>query len=228
MAREAKLSSRLSYCGEQARRFDRDRFLCAMFAPDDRREALFALSAFNFEIARCREVVSEPMLGRIRLQWWREAIGRLYETPGGEGERDHEVLAPLAAAIHTYRLDRDLFDALLDAREQDMADEPPETIDALIDYADGTGGTISQLMVQVLDGPESSALEAARHVGIAWALTGLVRAVPFHAGQRRLYLPSAVLAAHDVTPESVFSRHGRQERAGSDHRHGHRRCPRTA
>src|ERR1041385_2992054 len=54
------------------RRHDRDRYQTALFAPADRREALFALYAFNYEIARVREIVSEPMLGQIRLQWWRE------------------------------------------------------------------------------------------------------------------------------------------------------------
>ena len=60
------------------RRHDRDRFQTALFAPAARREALFALYAFNYEIARVREVVTEPMLGRIRLEWWRENIAAAF------------------------------------------------------------------------------------------------------------------------------------------------------
>jgi phytoene synthase len=61
----------LSAVAELVRRHDRDRYMTALFAPAARREALFALYAFNYEIARVREAVTQPTLGQIRLQWWR-------------------------------------------------------------------------------------------------------------------------------------------------------------
>src|SRR5271156_3271915 len=82
---------RLSPVGALVRRHDRDRFQTALFAPAARREALFALYAFNYEIARVRESVREPMLGQIRLQWWREAIDAAY---AGAASRRHEVAGP--------------------------------------------------------------------------------------------------------------------------------------
>ncbi len=85
----------LSYCAAEVRRFDPDRYLCALFAPPGRREDVFALYAFNVEIARTRESVSEPMLGMVRLQWWRDAIAAIY---GGTPPR-HEVLGASAAAV---------------------------------------------------------------------------------------------------------------------------------
>ena len=76
---------------------------CALFAPADRRETLFLLYAFNHELARAREVASQPTLALIRLQWWREVI---------EGaRRRHEVAAPLGEALDAGRLDAaDLLD----------------------------------------------------------------------------------------------------------------------
>lgn len=76
----------LSYCGRQVRRYDHDRFLTSLFAPAARREGLLALYAFNVEIAKTAEVVSEAMLGQIRLQWWREAIEALYAGAPPEHE----------------------------------------------------------------------------------------------------------------------------------------------
>ena len=55
---------------------DPDRSLAASFAPREARADLFALIAFNVELARIAEIVTEPGLGAIRLQWWREAIDR--------------------------------------------------------------------------------------------------------------------------------------------------------
>src|SRR5260221_11842658 len=85
----------LSYCGQQVRRYDHDRFLTALFAPADRRDDLLALYAFNLEIAKIRETVTEPMLGRIRLQWWRETI----ESFAGHIVRKQAVAEPLADAV---------------------------------------------------------------------------------------------------------------------------------
>ena len=78
-----------------------------LFAPAARREALFALYAFNYEIARVRETVTQPMLGQIRLQWWRENIAAAF----GDGPvRHHPVMEPLAATIREFGLIRDYFD----------------------------------------------------------------------------------------------------------------------
>src|SRR5208282_2178696 len=76
--RGSRRADRLSPVAALVRRHDRDRFQTALFAPAARREALFALYAFNCEIARVRERVTQPTLGQIRLQWWREAIETAY------------------------------------------------------------------------------------------------------------------------------------------------------
>ena len=108
-----------------------------MFAPVGSREALFALIAFNHEVARIPEAVSEPMLGRIRLQWWREVVEAVY---AGAPARRHEVAVPLADAIRACSLDRALLDRLLDARESDLEAEGPPDLAALERYAAATGG----------------------------------------------------------------------------------------
>src|SRR6202045_4412867 len=78
--RRSAKTDRLSPVAALVRRHDRDRFQTVLFAPAARREALFALYAFNYEIARVRESVTEPMLGRLRLEWWREIIAAAYES----------------------------------------------------------------------------------------------------------------------------------------------------
>ncbi|MSO70390.1 MAG: squalene/phytoene synthase family protein [Alphaproteobacteria bacterium] len=183
------------------RRVDHDRFLCALFAPRERQAALFALIAFNHEIARVRETVSEPLLGQIRLQWWREAIAGIYDG----APRRHEVIEPLMAAIRGHGLSRGYFDALIDARARDLDDTPPADMAELIAYAEGTTTPFSALMAKVIGaGGSAESLAAARHAALAFALVGLVRAVPFHASQSRLYLPVDRLAAHGLRPTDVL------------------------
>lgn len=182
--------TRLSYCADLVRRQDRERYLTALFAPAGRREDLFALYAFNLEVAKTAEVVSEPMIGRIRLQWWREAIAGLYDGR----PRTHAVIGPLARAVERRGLPRAPFDRLIDAREADLAGEPPADLAALEAYAEGTAASLFALALGALGSPadEGPPAELAHHLGLAWALTGLARAVPFHARQRRSYLPTTL------------------------------------
>jgi phytoene synthase len=188
-----------AYCLDQVRRFDRDRYLTALFAPAPARADLMALYAFNLEVAKTREVVREPMMGLMRLQWWRDCIAEIYAG----SERHHQVAQPLAAAIRRHGLERAAFEHLLEARESDLEETPPANLPALVDYADATAGGLGLLAAHVLGAAGEQEARAARAVCIAWSLAGLLRAVPFHAHHRRVHLPQDLLAqqgldAHDV------------------------------
>lgn len=192
-----------SYCAEQVRRYDHDRYLCLLFARDERRWALFALYAFNLELAKIREIVSEPIIGQVRLQWWREVIDGIFTGKA----RQHEVIQPLAQAVERYGLSREPFDKLIDARGLDLSDEPPADLAALEDYADGTSATLQASALEILAVEGDAARDAARHTGIAWALTGLIRAVPFHASAGRLTLPKDLSEAAGLDRAEVFRGH---------------------
>ena len=190
----------LSYCGQEVRRHDNDRFLTALFAPAELREDLFALYAFNTEIARTREVVTEPMLGQIRLQWWRESVEGIYE---GQPRR-HEVVTALATAVERGGLSRPLLERLVDAREADLDDAPPKTLACLVNYAESTSSPLVQLALQAADARGEAAMAAGRHVGIAYSLTGILRSVPHLARAHRTRLPADLLAKHGVSEPRLF------------------------
>jgi NADH dehydrogenase [ubiquinone] 1 alpha subcomplex assembly factor 6 len=191
-----------AYCARTLRRQDHDRYLTALFAPPDRRGALFALYAFNQELARARESVKEPLMGLMRLQWWRDALREIAEGR----PRAHAVIRPLAEAIAAHGLELRLLERLVDSRERDMASEPPADLPALLDYADGSSGTLVLLALRVLGRPSPAVEEAGRDLGIAWALIGIARAVPFHAAQRRLYLPADLTAKAGLSAGHLFER----------------------
>lgn len=179
------------------RRHDRDRYQTALFAPAGRREALLALYAFNYEIARVREIVSEPMLGQIRLQWWREVLDA---ACAGAPPRQHPVVLPLAAAIREFALSRRHLERLIDSRERDLADEQPASVGVLEAYAEESSVPLIHLALEVL-WPRAAALdEVARHVGIGYALAGLLRAMPFHAQAGRTYIPADLAEREGLDP----------------------------
>ena len=201
----------LSPLGLEVRRHDRDRFVTALFAPADRRESLFALYAFSAELARIRDSVSEPLLGEIRLQWWRDTVTALFN----DVEVAHPVAIGLGMAIRDHRISRDHLDRLIDARTADLVDDSPADLAALEAYVEGTAGTLAVLAVEALGAREPGAAEAAHHAGMAWGLTGILRATPFRARAGRSVLPADLMEVHRLTVESSGNRF-RLSRHGSD------------
>ncbi|MDD9926553.1 MAG: phytoene/squalene synthase family protein [Rhodospirillaceae bacterium] len=188
------------YCAESVRKNDPDRYLLAMMAPSPVRAGLFALYAFNVEVARTRELVSEPPLGEIRLQWWRDEIEALYAG----GMLRHGISGALRDTVETHELTRASFDRLIDARSADLDDGPPATIADLLRYSEATTGPLLTLALEVVGDRSPDAQQAARHIGTAWSLAGLVRALPYHLRARRQYLPRELTRSHGVKSRDLL------------------------
>jgi phytoene synthase len=178
------------------RRHDPDRFLAALFAPAERRDTLLALYAFNHELARARDVASEPTLALIRLQWWREVV---------EGaRRRHDIATPLAVALDEGRLHAPDLLALIAAREAETEPSLP-TRAAWEAYVRGTAGMLAMAAGRAL-GAEASMLARLAGLGTAYGVAGQLRSVPALAGQGRCLLPEDRLLAHGLTVHDVIAR----------------------
>jgi phytoene synthase len=189
----------LAACEATVRRYDLDRFFAALFAPVSRRPLLFALYAFNYEVARIGEQSREPMMGAIRLQWWRETIEQAREGR----PRAHSVAIGLAEIFSRTAPAEDLFGLLLDAREFDIASDTFADIGELEAYCDATSSGLMRVAALILGGDRSGEVFL-RQAGMAYAMAGLLRAIPFHAARRKLYLPIGLLTAEGLSPDDVF------------------------
>jgi 15-cis-phytoene synthase len=187
-----------TYCAELVRAADRDRFLAALFAPMEHRPALQALYAFNIEVARVREAAREPMPGEIRLQWWSDVLSG---ERAGEAQAN-PVAAALLATIERHRLPAGRLTALIEARRFDLYDEPMPTLADLEAYASDTSSALFSLAARIL-GADAEA--AAGPAGIAYAMTGLVRAFPLHAARHQIYVPVELLDRHHVRIEDILA-----------------------
>lgn len=189
-----------AYCEDLLRREDKDRWLASLFLPAGKRPHVHALYAFSLEVARVRRLVSEPTLGEIRFQWWREVLAG--ERAGEAGA--HPVAAALTDTLRKCDLPAEPLAGLIDARLFDLYDTAMPTLEALEAYAVATAGQLFHLASRVLDDTAAAELsEAAAHAGIAYALTGLMRALPWHAATGQLYLPEDVLRRNGAVAEVV-------------------------
>ena len=190
------------YCERELRGHDHDRYLASLMVSGNTRRALTALYAFNLEIARTREVVTETLLGEMRLQFWRETIDEIYR---GDGARQHPVAQELSWAISNYHLAKEPIDHLLAARHRDLSDEPPASLAELDRYVEATSAGLLEVALGTAGAANETVTQVTRDIGVSFGLSGLLRAVPFHARQRRLYLPTDLLEQADIDRETVFA-----------------------
>lgn len=163
-----------------ARAYERDRYLSALLAAADVRRDLIALAAFAGEIGRIPAYVSEPMMGRIRLQWWRERIEG--GTSGG-----HPVAAALLAAIDRFALPSARLTALIDAHENTLEDAPFADAAALFAYLQETQGTLFACAGLVHGATVAPELIA--DAGLAYGLARHLLELPATLAQGRVLLP---------------------------------------
>jgi NADH dehydrogenase [ubiquinone] 1 alpha subcomplex assembly factor 6 len=199
MADRATERRTLSQCAAAVREHDPDRYLATLFAPADAREALFALYAFDHEITRVRRLVSEPMAGLVRLQWWREALDAI--------AADRPPAHPVVEAVHA-RWDRFLplrprLEAVLDVREQELSAQPPADLAALERRLAASSGEVSLGAMDLLGMADEPGRAAARHLGLALGLVRLLQGLPGDLRRGCVPLPRDLLARHQVDPERL-------------------------
>ena len=184
-------------CEAAVRGGDRDRWLASLFWPQPARRHAHALLAFNLEIARVRETVSQPMLGEIRYQWWRDAIANV--QGGG-----NPVAEALLDTVATFNLDAERLLALIEARSFDLYDDPMPSTLALENYARDIASTLFEAISRIL-APGRLPPAAVDEAGRAYALTGLLRGLPYQVMRGQMFLPADVLAHFQLPAAEVMA-----------------------
>ena len=187
-----------SYCENLVREADRDRFLATLFAPAECRGALFALYAFNVEVSSVRERIREPLAGGLRLQWWKEVLDRTRDAGG------HPTACAMREVVARHALSLAGLHNLLEARIFDLYNEPMPGLAELDAYAHQTSSGLMALAMQIL-GDTTAEPSPAVPAGIAYAITGLLRALPHHSARGQVFVPDELLSRHRIGRETVLS-----------------------
>lgn len=195
------MSAAVADIAQAVRAQDRDRYLSVLYAPEDKRHALFALYGFNAEVASIRDRVSEPLPGEMRLQWWRDVL----EAGTAEAAAGHPLATALIEAMNAHRLPFRAFDAMLEARVFDLYDDPMPSRTDLEGYCGETASALIQLAALILDADDAPKVaNPAGHAGCAQAIAGLIRSIPLHRSRGQCYVPVEILSAAGTTPEAFI------------------------
>lgn len=194
------MDSNYAHCENLLRELNRTAWLAAMFAPQALRHHLHALHAFAHELQRVPLIVSEPALGEIRLQWWREVV---------DGDRTGEAAAnPVSAALletmAVCGLPKAALAGMIEARRFDLYADPMPALNDLEGYCGETQSALFRLAaIALCDGEEPGAADACGHAGVALGIVRILQDLPFHAARGRCYVPKDILARNGALVEAV-------------------------
>jgi len=189
------------FCADLVRSHDFVRYASTLFMPATQRRALVAIYAFNVEISRVRDHVSQPLPGEMRLQWWTDTL----TGTGHGGVEGNPVAAELLRVIRDYRLPVDLLSRLIDEHQFDLYNDPMPSMAALEGYLNDTSSALFSLGARVASRPSEAIDHLARHAGLAQGLVQVVATLPWDAARRQLFMPLQLLEQHGSGTEEVFS-----------------------
>lgn len=176
-------SARLKTLIDTVRMRDYAAYLSHVAYPPRLQPHFWALRAFHIELASIKDVVSNELVGRIRMQWWRDAIEGVYvnrppKHPIALGLRD-AVMDP--SIMERGSLVKDHFLRIIDAREADLADPlSPPTLEELETYAEATSSRILYLLLNLQGISESTIDVLFSHLGKAMGLSIFLASLPHH------------------------------------------------
>jgi phytoene synthase len=190
-----------AFCADLVRAHDFERYASTLFVDADSRRALLALYAFNVEISRVREQVSQPLPGEIRLQWWTDMLA----GAGHGGVEGNPVAAELLHAIRKHRLPIKLLSRLIDEHQFDLYNDPMPSMAALEAYVHDTSSALFALGARIMGGQSDGVDHLARHAGFAQGLARVIVSLPIDSARRQLFVPLQLLESHGSGIEEVFA-----------------------
>jgi 15-cis-phytoene synthase len=189
------------FCADLVRSHDFVRYASTLFVPAVVRRGLLALYAFNIEISRVHEQVSQPLPGEMRLQWWTDML----TGAGHGGIEGNPVAAELLLAIRDHDLPVERLSRLIDEHQFDLYNDPMPTMAALEGYLNDTSSALFSLAARIA-GQQSDEIEhLASHAGLAQGIAGVVASLPRDASRRQLFVPLQVLESHGSGMEEIFA-----------------------
>ncbi len=183
----------LTYFGAQARTLDYDRFLACYFAPKSRRTALHVLICFYHEIARIPVIASEPIIGMMRLTWWREALENLSL---GKPFPPHDLLKVIDDIYKLWPAILPFLLQMIEARMEELDEHAHRDEAAWVQHTDATAGAMLAAECVLLGISTTKYASEITAVARMQACVGFARAIPAMAQEAVLRIPERYL--HEV------------------------------
>jgi phytoene synthase len=168
------------------------------FAPRELRDELAALLAWRHQVWAVLEDVSDPGLARIKLQWWREELGRTFA-----GEAQHPLSKVLQPALQGHGLPQAPFIGIADQVELEILRRQPADETELDAACDRDLGALFELIARCHGLSEAGMLRTTRRLGGFCARVYRIRDSGALARQGRAALPVEQLREQGLSAEAL-------------------------
>lgn len=190
-----------AFCADLVRTHDFLRYASTLFMPAPERRALLSIYAFNVEISRVHEQVSQPLPGELRLQWWTDIL-----AGAGHGSVEgNPVAAELLQTISKHRLPAETLSRLIEEHQFDLYNDPMPSMAALEGYLNDTASALFSLAARVVARPSEEVEHVARHAGLAQGMARVIATLGRDASRQQLFLPLQLLQQHGSSKEDVYA-----------------------
>jgi len=209
------------------RKADYEGFLCTQFFPKHQQQTQMALKAFNIELASIRESVSNTDIGRMRMQFWRDSLVKIFDGippqqpvalalayaiqeqdiyhqkklahQGQQGQRKP------SASLSDPEMSLIWFKRMITERELNLSDPQFVTLAQMESYCENTFGSLLYLQLESVGVKSLEADHAASHLAKAMGIATMLRAFPFHMHQNRMVIPAEITAKVRLFLENIFA-----------------------
>ncbi len=194
------------YCQEKAASSGSSFYYSFMFLPADQRQAIVALYAFCREVDDVVDECSDPGLARIKLQWWRDEVGKIFD-----GSPTQPVALALQQTVKGFNLPLEHFLEIIDGMEMDLNQVRYPSFKELKLYCHRVASVVGLMAAEIFGYNDHKTLDYALNLGLAFQLTNILRDVREDAMRGRIYLPADELAQFEVSEQDILA--GRQTEA---------------
>ncbi|XP_055343788.1 NADH dehydrogenase (ubiquinone) complex I, assembly factor 6-like [Paramacrobiotus metropolitanus] len=199
-----KKQSTSEYCIASVKKSDYENYLCTLLLPAPVRSTAFAIRAFNVELAQIRDVISDHRIGKMRLQFWKDALERIYsgnppQTP---------VAQELYRAVQKTPMSKASLRDLIDAREESLHNKPFRSVDAVEAYSLKAISPAFNLLLEAMKVQNEDLQLAAQYLAKAIGIKTVLRSVPYNLQRGVVLIPVDLLIKHRLSAD-VISRIGR-------------------
>lgn len=202
MSGSKAVESARQYCLQTLRRYDYPSYLLHSSCPSRGRDAFLALRAFNVDLALIPDQVSQPVVGRMRYQFWTESIDKVF--------RDVPPAQPVCVLLHHcltalgVQLTKPYLLRMVSERERRIDDMAFSTVDHLERYAERTHSTLLYLQLESLGVRRPQVDDVAQHIGLATGIVSVLRGFPYYLAKRQVAVPAEICTKVGLAQEDLI------------------------
>jgi phytoene synthase len=190
----------VEYCRQKVATRDSSFHYCTSFLQPEKRDVLTVLYAYYCEVSEIIDECREPAVARIKLEWWRQEIGRLFD-----GSPRHPVAKALHPIIQSNALAAEQLLEVIEGVDADVEQPHYNTAEELASYCRRIGAFYDLLLARTLGYTNATTGDYARELGAAFRFTQIIRDFAKDAQRGRTYIPMEDLQRFDVPLTNIVN-----------------------